>query len=227
MVRRMLCDRGIRRPDTVIAVCIVVLALGRIAIATPRVFLSPEVSTIIPDVPLSIDVYVENVTDLRLYEVVLEVTSGSGGSLDLTDLTIDEARTDFVFAGIPSLVCLTDPEELRITCTPLSDDCVSVVETPAYLGTYTFVAPPGVGGTFHVSIADEPTSFLLDCNRDPITPIALADSTIRLVVVPAVSEWGMLVLALLVLMAGTVVLRRRERLRSDVSSPAFRGRFVA
>lgn len=185
----------------------------RVANASPHVFLSREASSIQPGHSAEIDVFVEDVVDLRLYEVVLEVTGGAVGSLDLTNLVIDETRPDFVFTGISPLLCLPDQDGLRITCSPLSDDCVSVTAPPAYLGTYTFTASADADGTFTVNIVDDPATFLLDCDGSPITPLTLTHATVDIEVVevpvPAVSAWGATVMGLLMLTAATLVFRQR------------------
>lgn len=182
-----------------------------VEIPDPHIFLSPEVASLGSGESIEIDVFVEDVGDLRLYEVVLQVTGGASGSLDVTDLTIDEERGDFVFAGISSLVCIADSDNLRITCTPLSDDCVTATAPPAYLGTYTFTrGPGGASGEFSVNIVAEPTSFLLDCVGDRITPFTVAQATVRIRAVPAVSEWGMVSMTLLAMVLATIMLTRRS-----------------
>lgn len=187
---------------------------GSTAMAAPRVFLLPEVSSLSAGESVEIEVFIENVTDLRLYEIVVEVAGGSSGSLDLTSLEIHETRGDFVFERFSSLVCLTDSDNKRITCSPLSGGCVTVTTPPAYLGTYTFTPSPNMSGSFHINIANEPTSFLIDCDGDPITPFSVAHSAVHDGTIPAVSEWGMVAMALLMLTAATVVLSRRQPTRA-------------
>ena len=76
---------------TTVIVSAAVQGVGTAAKASPHLFLSPEVSSTASDESVEIEVFIENVTGLRLYEVVLEVkvTGGTRGSLDLTDLIID------------------------------------------------------------------------------------------------------------------------------------------
>jgi len=194
--------------------CLAVHGFGGVVLGTPRVFLSPEISSVGASESIEIQVFLEDVVDLRLYEIVLEVTGGSSGSLDLTNLTIEQARPDFVFAGLSPLVCLPDPNNLRITCSPLSDDCVTVAGTPAYLGTYTFTASPVAHGVFNVNLVNEPTSFLLDCNGAEISPITLTHGLVGVgVAIPTISEWGLAAMMLLMLILGSVVLRRPDSIR--------------
>jgi len=48
---------------------------------------------------VDVDVFVSNVSDLRAYELSVDITGGSGGSLVLTDVFVDEARADYAFYG--------------------------------------------------------------------------------------------------------------------------------
>ena len=197
--------------------CLAIHGFGGVALGTPRIFLSPEISSVGVGESIEIQVFIEDVVDLRLYEVVLEVTGGSSGSLDLTNLTIDQARPDFVFAGLSPLVCLPDPDNLRITCTPQSASCVTVTTPPVYLGTYKFTGSPDAYGVFNVNIVNEPTTFLLDCDGAEISPFTRDHAVGGVgVSIPAVSEWGLIAMALLVLAAGTLVFRQLEGTRGNV-----------
>lgn len=197
----------------VVPVAIVSLAVqgfGAPAAAAPHVFLSPRVSSMEATESVEIEVFVENVVDLRLYEIVLKVVDNTSGSLDLTAVTIDETRNDFVFAGISPLVCLPDLDNLRIICSPLSEDCVTVAATRAYLGTYTFTASSDAYGVFQIHIANEPTTFLLDCDGTTITPMTRAHALVGVgVTIPTVSEWGLIAMTGLVLISATLVFSRR------------------
>ncbi len=164
----------------ILTIAVPVSALA--ADVTPHIFLSPSDSSVEPGQSVEIEVFIEEVIGLRLFEIVLEVDGGVRGSLHLTAVTVDEFRPDFVFAGISNLICLPDPNNWRITCTPLSGECVDVDGAPAYMGTYTLTATIDAAGTFNAAILDEPTTFLRDCESEPITPLTFTDATVVMII---------------------------------------------
>lgn len=171
-----------RRYAFAVAVILSVAVQGRssVAMASPRISLSPTSSSTVGGASVDVEVYIEDVTDLRLYEVVLRVTGGVAGTLDLTNVAIDDTRGDFVFAGLSPLVCLPDSNGQRIMCTPFSDDCVTITDAPAYLCTFTFTFTASVdaSGIFDVGIVSEPISFLRDCDSGAITPFTIASAQV-------------------------------------------------
>jgi subtilase family serine protease/uncharacterized membrane protein len=173
------------------AVALVALAagaLGSLAHAAPSVYLSPSAGTIGSGDSVAIDVFVEDVVDLRLYEVVVDVVAAGEGALELTDLIIDEQRTDFVFAGVSSLLCASDPNQLRMSCSPLSADCIDVpAGSPAYLGTYVFTAGAGTSTSFEINVSLAQT-LLIDCAAELIPGVLGGNATIE-VDVPVPDLW--------------------------------------
>lgn len=176
-----------KRPWRWLANTALVIALSTsMAAAQPKLFLSLPISSNHPGDVVQFDVFVEEVLDLRLYEVVLDVVASPDavGMLNIHSVAIKQSRPDFVFAGILNLVCLPDPANARITCTPLSGQCVVVEATPEYLGTFVFLVSSGTSGSFRIEISDDPASFLLDCDGRSIAPVALTHAMVEVTCAP-------------------------------------------
>ena len=110
-----------------------------------------------------VDVYVQGVSNLRSYQIGLQVSGGDGGELVREDLRIDEGRPDFVFRDL-DVIAAADPAGGRLAGV-LIDGGVDKA-TAAYLGTYAFRATPDASGTFQVSIDAGAKSFLADSQNE-------------------------------------------------------------
>jgi hypothetical protein len=106
-----------------------------------------------------VDVFVQGVKGLRTYQITLEVEGGATGDLVREEVTVDEARPDFVFTELSYLVP-ADQVGGRVAGV-LVNGPIDRAE-PGYMGTYAYRATPDASGTFQVSIAESPRSFLAD-----------------------------------------------------------------
>ena len=122
-----------------------------------------------------VDVFVHGVSGLRSYQTTLVVGGGESGRLELTGVTIDKNRADYVFGG-SEIVQATSPISARLAAV-LYDGTVDVGE-PAYLGTYTFVSSPDATGTFRVNVQAGSDSLLVDNSSEEIAFSIGADAKI-------------------------------------------------
>ena len=124
---------------------------------------------------------------------------------------VDEARTDWLFFGQSNVFGSPNCEDLRAVEVLLTSGAtVSVGKTPAYLVTYTvdISVDATPGSTFEVSIL--PTSNLSDGDGNPLLFSRGAACVVTITPpIPAVSSWGMVFVALLLLTLGTLVIRKR------------------
>jgi hypothetical protein len=98
---------------------------------------------------VDVDVYVGTVSDLRAYQVALEVTGGRRGGFELTRIRIDTDRAKYAF-GSSKIVEAIDLSEARVGALPFSG--TSGVRKSAYLATFTFKASEDAKGTFDVRV---------------------------------------------------------------------------
>ena len=118
------------------------------------------------------DVFAQNIPGLRTYQVKLEATGGSAGSLSMADVRIDEGRQDYVFFGNEAIKA-ADQAGLRLGGTLFSGGSVDVT-TPKYLGTFWFRPSPDAAGTFTINAKIGMESFAQDAVNQtiPVTSIA-------------------------------------------------------
>ena len=124
-----------------------------------------------------VDVFVHGVSGLRSYQTTLVVGGGESGRLELTQVTIDKDRADYVF-GDSEIVQATSPISARLAAVRYTGT-VDVGE-PAYLGTYTFVSSPDASGTFRVNVQVGSDSLLVDDDSELISFSIGADAKILL-----------------------------------------------
>jgi RHS repeat-associated protein len=176
---------------------------------------------------VTLDIYLENTTPtlVRGYQIAFDDASGgTGGSVnydsDPAPPAIDELRGDYVFAAALSqtatAVDIGAPARLAAGVADAVTDSVPVT-TPVYLGELTYDFSTDATGTFRIDFIDPGTvqgasqTIVAD---DSSTPVAfIADGVVINIVggaIPTVSEWSMVVLALLILTAGTLVYTRRR-----------------
>jgi hypothetical protein len=112
-----------------------------------------------PDGLYLVDVFVQGATNLRTYQIGVDVTGGTRGELFRDELQIEKTRPDFVF-GDQDAISAVDQVGGRLGGVLIDGG----VDRPAaaYLGTYSFHPSPDAAGTFQVSIATGGKSFLSD-----------------------------------------------------------------
>lgn len=116
---------------------------------TPVVSLRSSATTVSPGDAVDVDVYVSGADQLRTFQVSVEATGGTSGSLDRVSNGVDSDREDYVFSTIPSIDA-ADQVHGRVGATTIGG---SVNATDAqYVGTFSFVASRDASGTFNFTI---------------------------------------------------------------------------
>jgi hypothetical protein len=135
------CDGGVAMPDVP----------GGGSTSPEQVTLSvvPSLDRVPAGGSVDVDVYVSTVSDLRAYQVALEVTGGRRGRFELTQIRIDTDRAEYAF-GSSKIVEAIDLSEARVGVLPFNG--TADVLKSAYLGTFTFRASEDAKGTFDVHV---------------------------------------------------------------------------
>jgi hypothetical protein len=120
---------------------------------------------------------VQNVPDLRTYQVKMQASGGSAGSLTLTDVRIDETRADFLFAGEEAIKA-ADHGGSRLGGTLFNATSVSV-DSPKYVGTWKFRPSADAAGTFQINIVSNGESFVSNGQNDNVS-INLGSATVQI-----------------------------------------------
>ena len=105
-------------------------------------------------------------SDLRGYQLALEVTGGTSGTLTLESLSIDINDDDYVFDDPPSTVHIAEDEISGRLAAGLQSGGMSV-EPDKYLGTFKLRASNDADGTFTIDLRPADT-FLRNSNIQPI-----------------------------------------------------------
>jgi len=98
-----------------------------------------------------VEVSGDDFDDLAGYEVAIEVTGGTSGTLDLEEMSVDEEDADFVFDEL-EIYTGFNPSVPRLMCAT-TDEGVSS-STPKYLATFVFRASSNADGLFTVSAVE-------------------------------------------------------------------------
>ncbi len=123
------------------------------------VTLVPSQATIQPGEAVTLEVFVTGgISDLRAYQVALEISGGTAGVLTPDDLWMDTEKTDYVFRGLEKLDAV-DHNGGRMGAVLLSGGA-GAMET-GYFGSYTLRASSDASGTFSVSIRTNDTSLVV------------------------------------------------------------------
>ena len=136
--------------------CAASRATGQSA-ASGVIRLVPSPAVIRPGDTVSIDVLANNAVDVRAYQVAVETIGGQRGSLLLDGARVDTARSDYVFAAVPSY-SVVDAANARLAGARLEGGTNWAGD--AYLGTLLFRASPDAYGTFRVVLRMTDTALL-------------------------------------------------------------------
>jgi hypothetical protein len=130
--------------------------------------LLPASGTVSPGGTVSIHAFVEGPLDLRGYEVAVDVTGGSSGSLTVETLNVDTQRLDFVLFGqSPDPLTPTNLAERRLAGALWSGGVI-VGPVQKYAGTFTFKASRNAAGTFQIALRT-PNCSLRDSNSQTLS----------------------------------------------------------
>lgn len=122
-----------------------------------------------------VDAYVQNVADLRSYQVRLITGGGDSGQLELAHVMIDRARPDYVFGGNQAIEASSRATGL---IGAVLYDGGATSATPVYLGTYAFRPTADAQGTFRINVDLSPETLLADSVQGMIAYSAGADARI-------------------------------------------------
>jgi len=129
--------------------------------------LVPSQSRAYPGRPVSVDIFVSGMTDLRTFQVPLDVVGGTAGTMAIEDVRIDRARSDYVF-GTLQKVDAADQVGKRVGGVLISGG-VDATEM-SYLGTATLRPSADARGNFRVTVSGGDRSTLLWTSQN--TPVA-------------------------------------------------------
>lgn len=124
-----------------------------------------------------VDVFVQNVSDLRSYQITLVAGGGDSGRLELDSVSSDKARKDYVF-GTSHAIDASSPTTGRLVAS-LYDGSVNTT-TPMYLGTYAFRPSPDAQGTFRINIDLGTDTILANLGNEEMGYSAGADARIMI-----------------------------------------------
>lgn len=138
-----------------------------------RITCDLPIGVAMPGDTVDVDMYIENVHDLRGYQTGIAVTRTSGladvavGCPD--GITIDTSNPNFVFFGAPDLIVAADCPNAKMAASLVSGS-VDVGRTRRYLGSYTLQVPieAELGSTFNVQVLPSPASALGDADSTAI-----------------------------------------------------------
>lgn len=123
------------------------------------------------------DVFVQNVPELRTYQVKMEVSGGTAGSLTMTDVRIDKNRADYVFSGNEAIDA-ADQTGSRLGGT-LFNGTVAVA-APKYVGTWRYRPTPDAAGTFKVEIRPNNTETFIQNQENQNLNVSFVGTTLQL-----------------------------------------------
>ncbi len=113
-----------------------------------------------------IDVFVSGVVDLRGYQVTLETIGSEGEGLDVEDIWVDTARSDYVFAD-EQAVTAVDLVGGRLAGAMFSGSVDAM--RPAYVGTFSFRPSPDAPEALSTQVRMGHHSLLRTATSAPIT----------------------------------------------------------
>jgi anthranilate synthase/aminodeoxychorismate synthase-like glutamine amidotransferase len=172
---------------------------------------------------LTFEVYLEGTdpTNVRGYQFALDdAIGGSAGSVDYDPSVppvLNDVRADYIFIGAAgtTLTSVDEGAPARVVgaVAELSDTVAA--SDPVYLGEITYGFSSDASGTFSIDFIDpgttpgESKTIFADDSSAPIT--FTADGAVIQIIgesIPTVSTWGMISMTIILLAAGTLVLRR-------------------
>ena len=126
--------------------------------------LVPTTDYVLPGGYVDVEVYINDVDSLTMYQISLDAYSGSHGRLTITDVWVDADRADYVFEG--DFIHAADSQGGRAGAIHLTH-AFDVAES-AYLATFRLAASGDAAGTFTVDLGDEQANFLFNTNHEEL-----------------------------------------------------------
>lgn len=113
-----------------------------------------------------IDAFVEGPSDLRAYQVTLDVSGAILAGLELVSIAIDENRPDYVFAGVESYSSVNVDRRAMLNVLPRGGVTVDAV---GYLATFSFRATGATTASFTLDVQQNDQTLLRDSRAWPVT----------------------------------------------------------
>ena len=105
----------------------------------------------------TVDVFIRSAKNLRTYQVALDVTGGSSGSLTREEAWIDVDRTDYIFGSAQAIKAV---DEVGGRMGGVLFDGTVQVTGQVYVGTFAFRASDDAEGTFSVRARSNGDTFI-------------------------------------------------------------------
>jgi hypothetical protein len=144
------------------------------------VWLVSRARAIVPNGLAEVEAFGDEFIDLRGYEIAVSVTGGTGGTLTMANMFVDDQRSDYVFFGHGT------HEAFDLTGQRLANTLESGGEDSSaqvYLGTFVLRASQDAQGTFTISaVPGDGTSGTLaaDSASRPMVVNITGDTTVRI-----------------------------------------------
>lgn len=138
-----------------------------------------------PEEWLYVEVFTAAVEELATYEVALEVSGGTSGTLVLADIVVDDERSDFVF-GTDTTIIAKNVADGRVGV--LREDGGMEITGAKYLATFVYQPASGASGVFDIALKGEGASFLSDGNGG-LLPVTLGGDEVVGVGVDCWETW--------------------------------------
>ena len=130
------------------------------AVEGPTLFVYTQDTTIRPGAQVVIEVYVNNVADLSVFQAQLAVTSARRlGKLEVVEIRVEKTRTDFAL-GQSQIIAAADQKYKRAGALRMTGG--ATINEPRYLATFILQASADAGGVFEVNINLGAESFIND-----------------------------------------------------------------
>jgi len=147
--------------------------------STPKVVTASTLSLVsssefnMPGDLVDIDVYVDAAADLGGYQLAIDVTGGTTGSVTLESMLVDDLRTDYAFYSVSNISAVSDVAG-QIGAASMTGSGIELT-APAYLGTFQVRASADAGGVFHVTFRAIDENFLMDGAANALTDTITGD----------------------------------------------------
>jgi hypothetical protein len=130
---------------------------------------------IMPGETVNVDIYVSGVNELRTYQLTVDVTGGTAGALNTSDLWVTDSRPDFVFGNLQKLDGM-DKVGSRIGVVLMSGSVNA--EQSHYVGTFALTASDHASGAFRVNVSTGVNTGLWDAATERVAFSTGADTVI-------------------------------------------------
>ena len=128
----------------------------------PVMFLRAATEAVAPGQRVRVEVFVNNVEDLGVFQVQLASKQGREyGRLDIVESRVEKTRDDFAL-GQSQVIAAADQKNMRAGALRMSGGVD--IDEPRYLATFTLLASKDAQGTFEVSVKVGQETFMNDSN---------------------------------------------------------------